>query len=330
MNGRRVYHARGKLLGGSSSINGMIFQRGNPMDFERWARPARARALGLRPLPAVLQADGDVPRRRRRVARGRRAARPRARPRDEPALRRVLRGGAAGRVLAHRRRERRAPGGVRRLRPEHPPRPPPERRARVPAPGAAPAESRRADACLRHPRPLRRVTRDRRRGRAPGEDRGGARRRGDPLRRRDQLAAAPPALGRRERRRAARGRRRRRPRPAGRRREPAGPPRGLRAARLDAAGLGRARDEVAQPAVGRVQVAVLPVGAGRDEPLRGRRLRPLERRGDAPEPDVPLPPARDPLRRLAAGRRPRLPGARRPDVLRRPRLGEDHVGRIRA
>ena len=34
---RRIYHARGKVLGGSSSINGMIFQRGNPMDFERWA-----------------------------------------------------------------------------------------------------------------------------------------------------------------------------------------------------------------------------------------------------------------------------------------------------
>jgi choline dehydrogenase len=36
MHGRKIAHARGKLLGGSSSINGMIFQRGNPLDYERW------------------------------------------------------------------------------------------------------------------------------------------------------------------------------------------------------------------------------------------------------------------------------------------------------
>ena len=37
MGGRHIYHARGKVLGGSSSINGMIFQRGNPMDYRKWA-----------------------------------------------------------------------------------------------------------------------------------------------------------------------------------------------------------------------------------------------------------------------------------------------------
>lgn len=40
MGGRRVAHARGKVLGGSSSINGMIFQRGNPGDYQKWASPA--------------------------------------------------------------------------------------------------------------------------------------------------------------------------------------------------------------------------------------------------------------------------------------------------
>lgn len=37
MNGRRVFHGRGKVLGGSSSINGMIYIRGNAMDYEKWA-----------------------------------------------------------------------------------------------------------------------------------------------------------------------------------------------------------------------------------------------------------------------------------------------------
>lgn len=39
MGGRKVFHTRGKVLGGSSSINGMIYQRGNPLDYEKWGSP---------------------------------------------------------------------------------------------------------------------------------------------------------------------------------------------------------------------------------------------------------------------------------------------------
>ena len=66
-------------------------------------------------------------------------------------------------------------------------------------------------------------------------------------------------------------------------------------------------------------VAAAQDRAGRDQPLRGGRLRARQRRGEVPEPDVPLPADRGALRRhAAAGRgRARLPGARGADVLGR-------------
>lgn len=38
MNNRRIYQPRGKVLGGSSCVNGMIYIRGNAMDYEKWAQ----------------------------------------------------------------------------------------------------------------------------------------------------------------------------------------------------------------------------------------------------------------------------------------------------
>ncbi|POF42429.1 choline dehydrogenase [Pseudomonas laurylsulfativorans] len=42
LDGRTIYEARGRVLGGSSSINGMNWVRGNPWDYDNWA------AMGLK------------------------------------------------------------------------------------------------------------------------------------------------------------------------------------------------------------------------------------------------------------------------------------------
>ncbi len=38
LDGRRIYCPRGRGLGGSSSINGQVFLRGHPLDYEEWAK----------------------------------------------------------------------------------------------------------------------------------------------------------------------------------------------------------------------------------------------------------------------------------------------------
>src|SRR4051794_27266150 len=59
MNGRRVYHARGKVLGGASSINGVIFQRGKPLDYERRAAGPGVETGAYAPRPPYLPRVGE-------------------------------------------------------------------------------------------------------------------------------------------------------------------------------------------------------------------------------------------------------------------------------
>ena len=164
MGGRRVYHARGKVLGGSSSVNGMIFQRGNPLDYERWASGAGMESWDyahclpyFKRMENCLAADAGRP-----VPWPRRAARARARPGAGPALRRLLRRGAGGRPSADRRRERLSPGGLRGLRSQRAQGAAAVGRPRVPAPGHETPEPEGQDARLHHPHPLRGRARGRR------------------------------------------------------------------------------------------------------------------------------------------------------------------------
>ena len=57
LNGRRVACPRGKVLGGSSSINGLVYVRGHPLDFERWEEEG-AKGWGYRnALPYFRRAE---------------------------------------------------------------------------------------------------------------------------------------------------------------------------------------------------------------------------------------------------------------------------------
>ena len=42
LNGRRGYQPRGKVLGGSSSINAMVYNRGHRADYDHWASEGNA------------------------------------------------------------------------------------------------------------------------------------------------------------------------------------------------------------------------------------------------------------------------------------------------
>jgi len=58
LGGRRLQCPRGKVLGGSSSINGLVYVRGNPLDFDRWEEEGAAGWAYRHVLPYFRRAEG--------------------------------------------------------------------------------------------------------------------------------------------------------------------------------------------------------------------------------------------------------------------------------
>ena len=60
MNGRRIYWPRGRCLGGSSSINGLIYVRGQPDDYDAWAAAGNPGWRWDDVLPYFIRSEGNV------------------------------------------------------------------------------------------------------------------------------------------------------------------------------------------------------------------------------------------------------------------------------
>ena len=60
MNGRRIYWPRGRTLGGSSSINGLIYVRGQREDYDHWAALGNAGWSYDEVLPYFVKSEGNA------------------------------------------------------------------------------------------------------------------------------------------------------------------------------------------------------------------------------------------------------------------------------
>ena len=102
MAGRRIPCPRGRTLGGSSSINGMLYVRGQPLDYDTWGQLGN-RGWSYSQDPALLQEVGAFRARRRRQPRQGRPAERRRHVRHPRAVRRLHRCRGGERLSARTR-----------------------------------------------------------------------------------------------------------------------------------------------------------------------------------------------------------------------------------
>ena len=299
--GRRIPTTQGRTLGGSSSINGMVYNRGQPDDLNNWAQRGN-RGWGYADVLPYYRRSETAHRLRRRGARAR-GRHPRHRHGlDQPRVGGLHRRLRRPRDPAQRGLQQRRPGRRRLFPARHPARAPGERRARLPQAGLVAPQHRGPHQRARQRHPVRRQARGRRalppRARRPGAGgAGGAR--GGAVQRHGEHGAAAPGLRRRsggaarQARRAggARAARRRRelPRPLrlphrdarqARRADPE-PARARRAAGRAGGALGhRASEHPGDRAFPRPRVLEILRGAGRAGPAMRVHARLLRRRQD--------------------------------------------------
>ena len=289
MDGRGLECARGKVIGGSSSINAMAYVRGHRGDYDRWAASGLPGWSYAHVLPYFRRQESWEGGAERLSRRRRPADDPDGAAIDDPLVEAF---GAAGRDAGHpatpdyngARQE-----GFGALADDDPRRPPLQRRGRLSAAGAGAAQSRGRDRRARHAGSSSRAA-------APSASNIAAAAGWSTARAErevmlcggvDQLAAASDAVRHRRSRCAARARHRRQGGAARGRQEPAGPH--LRGRRLRAQGAAGALHATMR--LDRIVPALADAhfrGTGIATDLPGGIMAFLKTRPDAALPDIQL------------------------------------------